>query len=291
MAEKPEILQIENAEKRIYSEAEKAAFSEQILNAWCPRTCVSTARATSNERLALFLIQCKSWSCPACGPRKKRELVAKILKAKPKRFLTLTVQAPTAENGITWTPREAFDRTRRSCAKLFREMARETKKKTEYVRVLEQTKAGYPHYHYLTKGPFWPVASISARWQRLTGAYVVDIQKPAATRNTIAYVAKYVAKSTGVEFTKRRVSASRNFFTRCPDCKKATCQCKNDDWYDWRQEKGHFQEVIERYSFRRQLIAGPTPQIWWIEQRTAGDDIPADLAKHFHANARDASDD
>ena len=271
-------------EARIWTEQEKADYSASIRDAWCPRTRVSTARATANDRLAMFFIQCKSWSCDACGPRKKRELVAKILRGKPQRFLTLTVRAPTAENGLTWTPREAFDCTRRACSRLFQKMARETGRKTEYVRVLEQTKRGYPHYHYLTKGPYWSKASISGHWQQLTGSYILDIQKPKRAEQTIAYVAKYVSKSTSVDFTERRVSASRNFFQRCGECGKSTCICRSDDWYDFEQCKGHFQEVVERYATRQQLVPGPTPTIWWIEKRQPGCDIPEALSRHFLCN-------
>lgn len=277
-------LQVANTVKTVYSEQDKADFAVLTMSRFCPRTRISTARSVANDRVAVFLVDCKSWSCPACGPRKKCTLVAKILRAKPQRFLTLTVQSPTAENGLTWTPREAFDSTRKQIPKLLQYFRRQTGRKTEYVRVLEQTQKGYPHYHFLTKGPYWPQLEIAAKWQSLTGSYIVDIQRPKRSKQTVSYVAKYVSKSTGVEFTKRRVTASRNFFKRCPVCDKPTCQCKNDDWTDWIRKKGHWQEVIEMLSERQQFVPGPTPKIWWLERREAGSEIPDDISKNFLSN-------
>lgn len=281
---KSDPLQIETAVKRNYSDAEKSEYSREIQEAICPNSSVSLARQRETYYLAMFLRGCASWKCPVCGPKKKRKLVAKILRANPQRFLTLTVQAPTDENGLTWTPREAFDSTRRKCARLFQEMRRETGKKTEYVRVLEQTKRGYPHYHFLTKGPFWPVASIVAKWQRLTGSYIVDIQKPKAAKQTIGYVAKYVAKSNEVDFTERRISASRNFYQRCKHCKKTDCVCGKDNWFDWNLKRGHWQDEVEQLAKRFAFTDGPGTTVFWLDTRTEGEEIPDRLSRYFLCN-------
>lgn len=254
-------------------------FREWCRNRICPDASVSTARDKSNLRLAIFLTGCKRWQCDVCGPQKRAKLIARILDARPTRFLTLTVQAPTEDNGLDWTPREAFDKTRRSCSELFKAMNR-SRRKTEYCRILEQTKRGYPHYHYLTKGPFWPIDEIRTHWQRLTGAFVVDIRRPTETRQTTTYVAKYLTKGNHVEFTNRRFAASRKFWRPCPRCEKAPCKCeKPEQWIRWQRfdHRAHWFGPVEEYSNYHSFTRSNYPGVYWLDDRQPGAELPIEL--------------
>ena len=254
-------------------------FREWCRHRICPKARVSTARENEANWLGMFVTGCRRWDCETCGPKKRALLIARILKAQPQRFLTLTVQAPTPENGITWTPRDAFDRTRRAASELFKSMNR-GRKKTEYCRVLEQTARGYPHYHYLTRGPFWPIDEVRDTWKRLTGSFVVDIRRPERAESSTKYVAKYLTKSAAVTFTERRFSASRKFWAPCELCDQVKCVCARSSWFDfWVHEdaRHHWSYHVEKMAQYHAIIRGASPGQYWLLDRTPGDAMPADL--------------
>lgn len=267
---------------------------------WLPEICKSTSLAIATDpetrTTFIFLSACKRWSCPQCGPRKKHELARRIKRAKPTRFLTLTVRNPTAPPTPDAVnkgdfdspepppdPRHAYDQTRRKCSELFRHFAK-LGKKQEYVRILEQTKTGWPHYHYLMRGQhFWPQAEISSVWKRLTGSYVVDIQFVGNQTKSVSYVAKYLTKADGVTFTNRRVSASRNFFPPARPKTKASLE----NWKFWSKHEARSKiiDLSEWHAFN------PTQSmnVFTLEPRQDGDQLPETvenwLEKTFEINS------
>jgi hypothetical protein len=243
----------------------------------CPSSSASTAIDPETTERFLFLAPCKRWQCEVCGPRKKYLLSRRIIEARPNRFLTLTVRNPNVrpndpddQTDTDWepeTPREAYDRTRRCCSELFKEFRRRGMPQ-EYVRILEQTKKGYPHYHYLMRGDKpWPQAEVSRVWKRLTGSYVVDIQWVGASERQTGYVTKYLAKGDSVDFTSRRVSSSRGFFKPKPQTPKSTLT-------DW----SHFRPGIdtELMLVRVGTMLRPTDRLgkWKMEAASTGDEVP-----------------
>jgi hypothetical protein len=176
----------------------------------CPDATAATARHINTEDLAFFLPGCKRWKCPVCGPERKAELCRRLVDACPDRFLTLTCKYEPHE-----TPREVYDRTRRLIPKLFAKLNK-GRRKAEYFRMLELHKSGYPHYHFLIRGPFWPRDEVKLVWERLTGSFIVNIQgiKP-NDRSRHRYAIKYVTKAIEAEaITNRPWTASRNFWKK-----------------------------------------------------------------------------
>lgn len=137
----------------------------------------------------------------------------------------------------------------------------------EYLRMVESCKDGYPHFHLLMRCRFVGRRAVAARWETLTGAYVVDLRR--AHGKSGAYVAKYVSKSMGSEtdWGRQRISVSRGF---------------------WKEEEpGDEVIAIERlvehpsaYARRRAnevSFVRRSASVWTMEDREPGDDLPPEL--------------
>lgn len=172
----------------------------------CPDAGTITGYSLTLARQVWIAARCGRWSCSACGPRKVWRLAFKVADARPNRLLTLTV------NPSRWhDPREAFDATRRKVPVLIREL-RQKHGEVEYVRVLEVTKKGWPHYHLIMRSGFLPQVEISRKWDSLTGAPVVDIRTIEKSSVVLGYVVKYLSKQEHVPWTERRIAWSKRFF-------------------------------------------------------------------------------
>lgn len=159
-------------------------------------------------------IPCKRWGCAHCGVVRAADLSRRIVEAAPTKFITLTVS-----NSLFNSPRQAYDETRRRLPK-WSAMVRKTLGTFEYVRVLEVTKAGFPHYHLLARCGYIDQATISKFWAGLTGAPMVDIRAIRPGQNSVNYCCKYLRKQNYCNFTSRRVSWTRHFFTPKPPGKR-----------------------------------------------------------------------
>ncbi len=171
----------------------------------CPTSTVLTGWSRSLERSVIVSVGCRRWSCPFCGRRRIISLAKRTEGAQPKRLVTLTVDPKRWES-----PRHAYDGTRRSLATLGRTMKR--RGEWEYLRVLELTKKGWPHYHLVVRSPYVPHAEIKECWATLTGAKIVDVRQIKKADNVYWYLVKYLAKQDHCSFTNRRLSWSRHFF-------------------------------------------------------------------------------
>ena len=83
----------------------------------------------------------------------------------------------------------------------------------EYFIVWETTAKGWPHAHLLLRAPFIPQAWLSATWQQLTGAPIIDIRPIHDPQAVVSYVAKYLAKDPQVPHGMRRYRFSRGFLS------------------------------------------------------------------------------
>lgn len=153
-----------------------------------------------------ILLPCKRWGCVHCGPVRVADLSRRIDLAHPTKFLTLTVN-----NAVYDSPRHAYDSTRRAVSK-FSTRVRRIVGDFEYVRILEVTEKGYPHYHFLARSKYIPQATISTIWAELTGAPIVDIRRVDPRSSVPRYVVKYLTKQLYCPFTTRRVAWSKHFF-------------------------------------------------------------------------------
>ena len=126
--------------------------------------------------------------------------------AAPNRLLTLTVNPALHDNPeLAWL----------STAPKIPELIRALRKKfapIEYLRVVEQTEKGFPHYHCMVRSGFIPHQVIKTTWDQLTGAKIVDIRQVNSFFNSFSYLVKYLTKLRRLDWTERHVTYSRNFF-------------------------------------------------------------------------------
>lgn len=177
----------------------------------CPTASSLVCRELETGLDAIIAIPCKRWGCKWCGQRRAFRLALQCETAKPNKLLTLTI------NPKRWiTPRDAYDGTRRKVSDLVK-LIRKEKGECEFLRVLEVTKKGWPHYHLVTRCPFIAQDWLSTEWCKLTDAPIVDIRAVKEGGNVFKYVMKYLCKQVYVPWTNRRVSWSRGFFPKPED--------------------------------------------------------------------------
>jgi len=181
----------------------------------CPKQSTTSFWDVNAELFHLVRVVCKTWSCPYCGPIKRAKLAADVAAARPNRFITLTTSGHS-----TQSPRDVFDATRRQLSELAKRLRKEHGT-FEYLRALEQTKTGFPHYHLLVRSPYLDQHELSRHWCALTTAFIVDIRKLSPDEKAVRYVMKYLGKQTVVPFTTRRLSWTRDFFPPKPPVPKS----------------------------------------------------------------------
>lgn len=175
---------------------------------WCPTAQTMEAWSETLQNFVIFPLKCKRWGCRHCGQRKMSSLAMKTRNAKPNRLITLTVWNKLFEN-----PREAFDRTRRLIPVLIRKI-RNKFGEFEYLRILEVTKKGWPHYHHVVRSKYIPQRWLADSWAEISGAKIVDVRQIKKTKDVFYYVIKYLAKQKYIPWTTRRCSWSKNFFVK-----------------------------------------------------------------------------
>lgn len=174
----------------------------------CPFAGSITCWSTTHNRHLLIALPCKRWGCRWCGPRRAKRLAYRVEEAAPNRLITLTINPK-----VHIDPRAAYDATRRQLSD-FAKGVRKVIGEFEYVRILEVTKQGWPHYHLMARCEYISQRVISDIWAKLTAAPIVDIRKIQKTDKVFWYVVKYLCKQTAVPWTNRRVSWSGKFFPK-----------------------------------------------------------------------------
>lgn len=174
----------------------------------CPSADLLSAYSLALNRRVFLQLRCRRWGCPHCGPRRIAHITHKCMAAKPNKFVTLTVN-----NSLYASPREAYDATRRHVATLTRSIRKHVGE-WEYLRVLEVTRRGWPHYHQVARGGYVDQHWLSQQWDLLTGAKIVDIRAVKNLKEAAAYLMKYLYKQTSVPWTNRRLTWTKGFFPR-----------------------------------------------------------------------------
>ena len=167
---------------------------------------------TSQQRITVVPMKCKSWRCPTCGPMLARFWANRIVGARPKRFLTLT-----ADPKIHVTPQSMYVAMKAAIPRLIR-LLRLRRIRIQYVLVWELHKNGFPHCHLLQKGDYIPKELLKSLWLHLGMGCQTDIRVVREVKEAAFYVAKYVTKAvaalaTDVHIT-RTIQASTGFFDR-----------------------------------------------------------------------------
>ncbi len=116
----------------------------------CGRFSIRGRDACTNK-ICYRRVNCSSWTCSYCGPRKakraKRAIRDLAEKLRLNYFLTLTLNPANVPEGEDATKhlQLTFDKFRTYLRREFGEAP-------VYIRILEYQKNGSPHYHILTVG-------------------------------------------------------------------------------------------------------------------------------------------
>jgi hypothetical protein len=152
-------------------------------------------------------LNCKTWGCPYCGPRKAKRykyLIAQLAEREQlTRFLTLTLDpSKIAGNSVPYL-RGVFNKFR-----LY--LRRKYGAPVKYIAVLEFHQSGIAHLHLLVDR-FIPWDWIKQSWSALGGGDVVFI-KYVDVHRIARYLSKYLTKELLLSAPKRsrRVTTSRS---------------------------------------------------------------------------------
>jgi len=172
------------------------------------------------------LLECRSWGCDYCQPKRRLALMGLAASGKPNRFLTLTVNPAyltSPEDRL-----KALSRAWRVVVKRLRR--RYVNQPIEYLAVVEETKAGEPHLHILLHSPFLPHSLLSAWMAELIKAPIVDIRTVTSQRRVVSYIAKYIAKKPAQFGTSKRYWQSKGYDQSEPYAGEEACQ-EFEPWY------------------------------------------------------------
>jgi hypothetical protein len=162
-----------------------------------------------NGRKVFRRVNCNSWGCSYCGPRKARTARASIRRVAQdlglRYFLTLTMDPSKLDDLNFAVPymRLVFNK--------FREyLKRKYRTAPSYICVLEFTKAGLPHLHVLFDR-YLPQKWISNVWDSLGGGRICHI-KQVTVLNVARYLSKYLTKELFLSAPKgtRRITTARS---------------------------------------------------------------------------------
>lgn len=179
----------------------------------CPRTSTMMGYHKATGRHRFIPIRCKCWTCEHCAKINKYLLEQKIASGEPDRMVTLTCRPVEG-----YTPKEIHDRCRKKIPLLFAALRKEFGE-IEYAAVLETTAKGMPHWHILCRGGYIPQARLKQLWHKMTGNFVVGVEKIRSAKSVQSYIVKYLAKDFEkhkserlgrlISFSKRYLSPTR----------------------------------------------------------------------------------
>jgi len=157
-------------------------------------------------------IPCNSWRCEVCGPRKKKQLKARLYRGQisqqegrkgfrpsPYSAKILTLTAPGAEWRARHTPEEAYRIMSANLSKLMDAMRKEYGNEFHYFKVVEPQGDGFPHFHILLKGeaiaPKGILDFIRRLWCKKYQMGNCDIQvMKHGLKGGVNYILKYMTK-------------------------------------------------------------------------------------------------
>lgn len=201
---------------------------------------------------------CRRKDCPNCNAIKRATLVARIVRAQPTKFITLTCRHELG-------PQTQLKTITKALPRLVNQIRRTGE--CEYIRVLELCADGYPHYHLLARTAYIDQKWLSQRWHHYTGAAIVDIRK--AHGRSRAYITKYLTKSLAGNCIDihQRFAISKKFFQ--DNQPKPTIT-------EWKTAGIHPTE----YAHRKQEVFAFTRRgatTWEMHEREPGDELPPEL--------------
>jgi len=185
-------------------------YTKHNRNGGCGKLCVSGEIILHGKKaIGYARVNCKSWTCPKCGPRKAWRLIKSIetwtRDHDLSRFMTLTLDPKKIPNNLE---REKYMRNVWSKFRVY--LGRKLGKGVEYIAVMEYHKSGIPHLHVLIN-QFVPQKWISSSWSKLGGGYIADIKRVVDISKIGYYLGKYLTKDMILSAPKdsRRYTTSR----------------------------------------------------------------------------------
>lgn len=175
--------------------------------------CRSLRGSSDDNTERVIRLDCKTWGCGYCGPRKawryKQAIRANAEKESLSRFLTLTLDPAHIEGNPVRYLRKTFSKFR---VYLLRKYSHSPK----YIAVLEFHKSGVPHLHVLIDR-YIPQPWIQRAWNALGGGRIVHIEQVDVHRIG-HYLAKYLTKELLLSAPEgtRRVTTSRSIHLNEP---------------------------------------------------------------------------
>lgn len=244
-----------------YEDNRRAATPRPVATEFCPSAQTLLGRNSTTKQVRLIPIRCKRWTCDFCRWRNLANLRARANLGRPTTFITLTSPRWAGE-----TPKQCHDRMRPKLAQLVTKIRRHFGN-FEAAIFLEETKTGFPHWHLLARCTWIPQKWLSKEWHKLTGAYIVDIRAIDQTTDAVAYVCKYVTKTTRkpqAERLGRAVSYTKGY-ARLPRAERDKAWfwalLKHTEWTDLRARlQREYEEAVaaDGFLYTPRTLATPT---------------------------------
>ena len=161
------------------------------------------------QRRQYHRLNCKTWGCIYCGPRKARlykHLIGKIAEREQlTRCVTLTLDPSKIRGNSVRYLRSVFNKFRLYLRRKFHVIVK-------YIAVLEFQKNGIAHLHLLVDR-FIPRAWIKRSWSAVGGGSVVDVRFVDVHRLS-RYLSKYLTPELlqSAPSRARRVTTSRSIW-------------------------------------------------------------------------------
>ena len=196
------------------SDAVIKAFHDQERGRYCGAWTIVGSEGT---RSRFHRLNCKTWGCKYCGPKKAKRykyLIGQLAEREQlTRFLTLTLDPDLIKGDSVRYLREVFNKFR-----LY--LGRAYKSPVKYIAVLEFHKSGIAHLHVLVDR-YIPWDWIKQSWSALGGGQIVFI-KYVDVHRVSRYLSKYLTKEILLSAPKRsrRVTTSRSLHEKkkCDTC-------------------------------------------------------------------------
>jgi len=107
------------------------------------------------------------------------------------KFVTLTSSPESAANGLDI----------RSSWRVLLQRLRRRNLCSGYVKVMEFTKAGLPHFHLIIRGPWLSQSWLSRQWDQIHQSPIVDVRRVQRKDGAASYLAKYLGKSLDARYS------------------------------------------------------------------------------------------
>lgn len=152
------------------------------------------------HHLVVNPLRCRCWHCPECEGMRLAGLAQMAREGRPTTFLTFTMRGDETSDHAEQarTIKWAWTNMRRLICRKYKI------KHIPFLAIFEETQKGVPHLHVLARMGFVDQAWLSEQWERMTGAFKVDIRAVRSVKGVARYVSKYVSKAPKMwEGTKR----------------------------------------------------------------------------------------